>query len=175
MLSPMIRARFIKVNGSKFSKDEETLYQTRENENEERFRNRGVNLSFRSTLSSSERVVEGKSSLEPCKGIEAPCELSLELNYAKRLGLKLNDRLTFDVSGIEIEGVVTNFRKVKWTSFDPNFFILFSSGVLEEAPKTYLASLKVKSFEEKKSIYRLMSQHLPMVSIVDISEIIKKS
>ncbi len=174
MLSPMIRARFIKVNGTKFSKDEESLYQTRENENEERFRNRGVNLSFRSTLSSSERVVEGKSSLEPCKGIEVPCEVSLELNYAKRLGLKLNDRLTFDVSGIEVEGIVTNFRKVKWTSFDPNFFILFSSGVLEEAPKTYLASLKVKSFEEKKSIYRLMSQHLPMVSIVDISEIIKK-
>jgi putative ABC transport system permease protein len=174
IISPMIRARFIKVNEKKLAKDEEQLYQTRESENEERFRNRGVNLSYRENLAASERVVEGSSTLKNCKTTGEPCELSLELNYAKRLGIKMNDRLTFDVSGIEVEGIVKNLRRVKWTSFDPNFFILFGAGILEDAPKTYLASLKVKSFEEKKSIYREMSKHLPMVSIVDISEVIKK-
>ena len=98
----------------------------------------------------------------------------MELNYAQRLGIKLNDRLSFDVSGVEVEGIVSNFRRVKWTSFDPNFFILFSPGVLEEAPKTYLASLKVSSLEEKEKIYRLISSQLPMVSLIDISEIIRK-
>lgn len=173
-ISPMIRARFTKVNGKNLSQDEEQLYQTRESENEERFRNRGVNLSYRENLAPSERVVEGSSTLQNCKTTGEPCELSLELNYAKRLGIKLNDRLSFDVSGIEVEGIVKNLRRVKWTSFDPNFFILFPAGVLEEAPKTYLASLKVKSFEEKNLIYREISKQLPMASIVDISEVIKK-
>ena len=174
MISPMIRARFVKVNGKKFTKDDEALYQTRESENEERFRNRGVNLSYRDRLSPSERVVQGKEFLQKCKNIEDICEISMELNYAQRLGIKLNDRLSFDVSGVEVEGIVTNFRRVKWTSFDPNFFILFSPGVLEEAPKTYLASLKVASLEEKEKIYRLISSQLPMVSLIDISEIIRK-
>ena len=174
MISPMIRARFVKVNGKKLTNDDEALYQTRESENEERFRNRGVNLSYRDRLSPSERVVQGKESLQKCKSIEDICEISMELNYAQRLGIKLNDRLSFDVSGVDVEGIVTNFRRVKWTSFDPNFFILFSPGVLEEAPKTYLASLKVSSLEEKEKIYRLISSQLPMVSLIDISEIIRK-
>ena len=35
---------------------------------------------------------------------------------------------------------VASVRKVKWDSFQPNFFIVFAPGVLDETAGTYLTS-----------------------------------
>ena len=109
-----------------------------------------------------------------CDPTVALCEISLEQTYARRLGAVLGDKLVFDVSGIEVEGVVTSFRTVKWTSFEPNFFILFQPGILEEAPKTYLASIKVKSLEERRGVFTKMASTFPSVSMLEVSELVRK-
>lgn len=179
MFAPMIRGRLIKINGELTQKREAPAesganFQTREEENSQNMKNRGVNLSYRPQLSWSETLVEGKFNGEKCNPEKAPCEISLELNYAKRLGVDIGDKLIFDVSGIEIEGVVTSLRTVKWTSFEPNFFILFQPGVLEEAPKTYLSSIKVKSYEEKQKVFTTMAETFPSVSLLEVSELVRK-
>ncbi|MGZ3807824.1 MAG: ABC transporter permease, partial [Bacteriovorax sp.] len=177
LLAPMIRGRLIKINQEftqRKSEPKESEFSTREDQSSERMRNRGVNLSYRSRLSWSEKVVEGKYNGEKCDSMKAPCEISLEQTYAKTLGVKLGDKLVFDVSGVEVEGVVSSMRKVKWISFEPNFFILFQPGVLEDAPKTFLASFKVKSPEEKRDLFAKMAEHFPNASLLDVSEVIKK-
>jgi len=177
LVAPMIRGRLLKINkASTQVKDGQNRieFSTREDEQSEQMRNRGVNLSYRNYLSWSEKVVEGRYNGEKCNTSIAPCEISLEQSYAKNLGIKLGDKLTFDISGIEVEGVVSNFRKVKWISFEPNFFILFQPGLLEEAPKTYLSSFKVKSLEEKRDIFSKIAASFPNVSLLDVSEVVRK-
>ncbi len=177
IFAPMVRARLIKINQNftqRLSQPGEREFSTREDQDSERMRNRGVNLSYRSSLSNSEEIVEGKFSQKVCNQKIALCEISLEEVYAKRVGLKLGDKLTFDISGVEITGVVTSLRKVKWTSFEPNFFILFQTGALEDAPKTYLTSFIVHTDDEKKLIFTKVAELFPNVSLIDISEIIKK-
>lgn len=177
MFSPMIRGRLIKINDVLSVKREEPGEQnfaTREDQNASMMRNRGVNLSYRSTLSWSETLVKGKFNGEKCNPELKLCEISLEQSYARRLGAKIGDKLIFDVSGIEVQGVVTSMRTVKWTSFEPNFFILFQPGVLEEAPKTYLAAIKVKSINEKREVFAKIAESFPSVSILEVSELVKK-
>lgn len=179
IFAPMVRGRLLKINDVPTQKREEpgessSNFQTREEENSERMRNRGVNLSYRDKLSWSETLVEGKFNGNKCEPEKAPCEISLERSYARRLGAALGDKLIFDISGIEVEGVVTSLRTVKWTSFEPNFFILFQPGVLEEAPKTYLSSIKVKSFEEKRKVFSKMAETFPTVSMLEVSELVRK-
>lgn len=179
MFAPMIRGRLVKINGELTQNRQEPgegegSFQTREDENAERIRNRGVNLSYRSHLSWSETLVDGRFNGEKCDTEKGPCEISLEQSYARRLGVGLGDKLIFDVSGIEVEGVVTSLRTVKWTSFEPNFFILFQPGVLEEAPKTYLSSIKVKSFEEKRKVFSRVAEVFPSVSMLEVSELVRK-
>ena len=118
--------------------------------------------------------MEGKFNGETCTPSLKACEISLEQNYAKTLGVKLGDKLDFDVGGIEITGIVSSFRKVKWVSFEPNFFILFQPGVLDDAPKTFLSSFKVSNNDEKKAIFATISKDFPNVSILDVSEVVKK-
>jgi putative ABC transport system permease protein len=177
LFAPMIRGRLIKINEEitqKRSGPSEGEFSTREDQNSEQMRNRGVNLSYRSALSWSEKIVEGHFNGQKCDPSNKPCEISLEEMYAKRLGVKIGDKLVFDISGLSISGVVTSLRKVKWISFEPNFFILFQPGVLEDAPKTFLASFKVKSIQEKREVFAKVAEFFPNVSLLDISELVRK-
>lgn len=173
-LSPFIRSRIKKIN------DEEVKVETkegltREQQREQRFRNRGTNLSYRDTLTESETLVEGELFPGPYDSSKQELPLvSVEKRYAQRMGIVLGDRVTFDVLGIPVEGKVTNIRKVRWTSFLPNFFIQFQSGVLDDAPKTWLAAVPNLSAEKKESLQSRLYEKFPNVSAVDISRVVKK-
>ncbi|MBF0286437.1 MAG: FtsX-like permease family protein [SAR324 cluster bacterium] len=169
-LSPMIRARLEAVNGKTFASNAVEDAITREQETERRFRNRGFNLSYRAQLQDSEAYVAGKplSARYDITSSELP-EISLEKRFAERLGLKIGDELTFDVQSVPIAGKVVNLRKVKWNSFQPNFFITFQPGVLEEAPKTFLAGISNVESVKKISLQNGIVQRFPNISVIDVS------
>ncbi|MGK0290356.1 MAG: putative ABC transport system permease protein, partial [bacterium] len=92
----------------------------------------------------------------------------------KRFKLKLGDTLSFDVQGISIQGKIVNFRSVRWNSFQPNFFILFQTGVLESAPQTFLASIAKVKKSRKGALQNGIVKQFPNVSMVDVSKIVDK-
>ncbi|MCP4294143.1 MAG: FtsX-like permease family protein [Proteobacteria bacterium] len=177
-ISPMIRARLTHVNDKLFSEDMDahTESHTREQEEQRRVRNRGYNLSFRAKLSSAETIIEGTpfSGTFDIESSKLP-EISIEEQFARRLSVELNDRLIFDVQGIPVEGVIVNLRKVDWTGFEPNFFVLFQPGVLEEAPSTYLATLSDVPTKKRVSIQTRIIQDFSNISILDVSRILRKA
>jgi putative ABC transport system permease protein len=173
-LSPFIRSRIKKINGQDVKVETEKAL-TREEEREQRFRNRGTNLSYRDELTESETLVEGK--VFPGRFIEGKQKypyVSIEVGYAGRMGIELGDLVTFDILGVPIVAEVFNLRKVRWTSFLPNFFIQFQSGVLNDAPKTWLAAVPFLGADKKESVQSLLYNKFPNVSAVDISRLVKK-
>ena len=84
------------------------------------------------------------------------------------------DKLSFEVQGLVIDAVVKSLRKVKWNSFQPNFFIQLQPGVLDDAPKTYLASLSALENQQKLSIQSEVSRRFPNVSVIDVDGLVKK-
>jgi putative ABC transport system permease protein len=170
-VSPLVRARLVAVNNQKFEKGEKQVF-SREEEREARFRNRGFNLTYRSDLSESEELSAGQSFsgvFDQTKG--AVPEISVEKRFAQRLGLKINDILSFDIQDVPIEGRIINFRTVRWASFQPNFFLQFQPGVLESAPKTYLASLPDHETAIKTSIQNAIVSKFPNISLIDVSRL----
>lgn len=175
-VSPMIQARLNKVNQQAFEKsdrNEESF--TREQENENRFRNRGFNLSYRQGLSDSESITAGKEIIGTYDPNSHTLPLiSLEKEFAKRLDLKIGDELEFEIQGVMISGVVANLRKVKWTSFQPNFFVLFQDGAINEAPKTFLAGIPGLSAVKKSEVQNGLVKAFPNVSAIDVSQLIER-
>ena len=171
---PMVRARLESINGDTFKKESERgRANTREEEQSARSRNRGYNLTYREKLSAAEDVVEGKYFSGPYSGQGMP-EISLEHRFAERMGLKLGDKLEFDVQGIAVSGIVTSLRKVKWTSFQPNFFIVFQPGVLDGAPKTFLGTIKNIGLEDRASLQNVLVRGFPNVSIIDVTALVER-
>jgi putative ABC transport system permease protein len=174
-ISPMIRARLRTINGQEFTKlnfsaSEGGSSQTRETQEENRTRNRGYNLTYRDQLQDSEKLVSGTYW---APGSSGP-DVSLEVRFADRLGLKLGDALTFDVSGIPVTGTVTSLRRVRWSSFQPNFFIQFPESALRDAPKTFLANVFAPSVEAKADVILRLAKSLPNVSVIDIDSTAKR-
>jgi len=174
-VTPMIRARLDKVNGKNFNRvDESSTLRTREEEVEARMKNRGINLTYRQNLSPAEKLIEGEAFPSQSTSTDRPSYVSLEKRFAQRMGLKLGDKITFDIQGVEMEGVVRNFREVKWTSFYPNFFVNVEPGFLDDAPKTFLAVLPQLNHDKKRSFQRDAVGQFPNISFIDVEELIQK-
>ncbi len=165
-IAPLIRARILTVNDQAFVKEvKKSGPETKESEIESRFRNRGFNLSVRDSLYPSEELISGQSFLEAKSSYP---KVSVEKKFAERLGWKLGDILKFDVQGKEVAGQIINFRKVNWTSFEPNFFIIFESGVLDSIQKTYLANIKSPNESGVKIFQKSLIRDLPNITAVDL-------
>ncbi len=174
-LSPFIRARLLSVNGKAFEKEVKAgdKFQTRETEQENSLRNRGFNLTYREKLTPSEELVKGRefSGKWDASSGKLP-ELSAEKNFAEKMGWKIGDHLSFEILGVPVEGEIVNTRTVRWTTFQPNFFVQFQAGVLEETPKTYLASIPPISEEAKTRLQDQVVTQFGNVSIIDIGRVI---
>ena len=174
-VTPMIRARLDKVNGKSFTRvSDKGAIRTREEEVDARMKNRGINLTYRKDFGPSEKLVEGEPF--PLEGPQdgRPAFVSIEKRYAQRLGLKIGDLISFDVQGVEVEGIIRNFREVKWTSFYPNFFVNVEPGFIDDAPKTYLAVLPQGKKQTKRYFQREAVGKFPNISFVDVEELIGK-
>lgn len=163
--SPFIRARILRVNGKEFERLDVKSWSTREEEVDARMRNRGVNLTFREKLGPAEKVIAGKDfdkmTLE---------EISVEEGYAERLGIQMGDQILFDVQGVEVTSKVANLREVNWDSFQPNFFMEFKPGVIDEAPKTWIFTLKRDEKWPPAQVQKLIVKQFPNVTSINIAE-----
>jgi putative ABC transport system permease protein len=158
----------------KSTKQEEQL----NNPDEQRrnaFRNRSFNLSYRNHLLASEELLVGRpfsGRYLPDSGM--PAEISVEHKYADALGLEVGDPMGIEVAGVLIDAVVVNLRRVRWTSFQPNFFVQMQPGALDDAPKTFLGTLHHLAQEKKERLQNLLVREFPTVSILDIERTGKK-
>lgn len=173
-ISPMIRGAISEVNGAPFKREsDENSIQTREQETETRFRQRMMNISWASGFNESEKLISG-TTFDDAKTPDGEFAVSLEQRFAGRLKLKLGDQITFEVLGVPILGRVVNLRSVKWTSFMPNFFIVFSPGALEEAPKSWIAAIENLPKDEASKLQNSMALKFPNISAVDVAQTVDR-
>jgi putative ABC transport system permease protein len=163
---PMIRGRLTLINGHVV---EGARAAGREGERggEDNFATREQNLTWESELGPDNRIVAGHWWTPADAGKPL---VSLATEFQDSLGVKVGDRLTFDIAGETLEVTVANIRKVKWDSFQPNFFIVFPPGVLEGAAGTYMTSAYVNP-GAAHSLAQL-ARRFPSVSIFDIQELL---
>jgi len=160
-LVPMLRARLIAINATPVEKLQ--FQGDRANE----FVEREANLTWSAELSPGNRIVAGRWWQ---RGEPGGPQVSVEADYAERLGLKLGDSLTYDIAGEAITGRITSLREVRWDTFKPNFFVVFSPGVLESATGTLITSVHVEP-QQRPLLVELVRQ-FPEVTIIDIEALL---
>jgi putative ABC transport system permease protein len=159
---PLVRARMTSINGK------DVTQMTFEDPQGERWARRDSNLSWASTLQNDNRIVEGAFWNEGFSGRE----VSVEVDFGQELGLSLGDELGFDIAGENVSARVTSFRTVEWDSFSPNFFMLFSPGVLEPYPATFITSMYVD--ESERGVVLELMRAFPSVTAIDLDAILSQ-
>lgn len=156
-LVPMLRARLVGIDGT--SVDARQFASDRASE----FVEREANLTWSAVPGPGNTIVAGR--WWPPGGPNEP-EVSVEIEYAETLGLGLGDTLTYDIAGETVTARITSLREVRWDTFKPNFFVVFSPGVLEDVTGTLITSVHVRP-EQRPSLVELVRQ-FPEVTIIDI-------
>ena len=157
---PMIRGRLIAINGRPVEK-------THSPHGEDNFATREQNLTWAADLGPDNRIIDGHWWGAADAGRPL---VSLASEFQEALGVKVGDQLTFDIAGETREVTVASIRKVKWDTFQPNFFIVFPPGVLEGTAGTYLTSAYFAP-GAARSLAQL-AHRFPSVSIFDIDELL---
>jgi len=162
-LVPLVRARLTAINGKplqqiKFASDRANGFAERE-----------ANLTWSRKLSEGNRIVAGRWwDDQATSGDKA--QVSVETDYADTLGLRVGDAVTYDVAGEPVTARITSLREVRWDTFKPNFFIVFSPGVLENVTGTLITSVHVKP-RQRRALVDLVRQ-FPEITIVDIEALL---
>ncbi|MCL5059868.1 MAG: FtsX-like permease family protein, partial [Candidatus Thermoplasmatota archaeon] len=150
-LYPMVRGRLVSKNDRPIA---ETLPPEARDSNTLR---RELNLTWTATLPANNAVLAGTWHGEhrgpaPVKGTPAgtpllrsdpSAEISVESGMAERLNLALGDTLGFQVGDQTLAARITSIRSVKWDSMQPNFFVIFAPGQLDNLPASSIASVYV--------------------------------
>ena len=131
---------------------------------------------FRSTYrdkpAASETIVGGKwFDAKALKVAQDTGEISMEEGIAKELNVKIGDIITWNVQSVEIPTRITSLRKVVWTRFEPNFFVVFAPPVLEGAPKQYVLLAQVKDPAAVSLLQRAVVNRFPNISSIDLTAI----
>lgn len=151
----------------------EPVSELRRNREYERWAlSREYRSTFRSTLREHEPIIEGV--FVPSANLDDtnPIPVSVEQRIVEALNLKLGDELDWDVQGLPVKTIVTSIRKVDWRQMQPNFFIVFPSGVLEEAPANHIIALKANGVAGIAGLQGDVVKRFPNVSAINLSMVL---
>lgn len=100
-----------------------------------------------------------------------PTLISFDDELAEEMHLKLGDTITLNVLGREMTGTIANLRKVDFSNGRQNFILMLSPGIIDHAPHSFLATVRVPDGEEA-SVYRAITDKFPNVSTVRVKQAI---
>jgi putative ABC transport system permease protein len=155
--APWVRARLVSVNDRPLSERMPITERGRA------FAEREQNLTISSTLPADNKIVQGR--WWPASGPAVPT-VSVATEFRDELKLEIGDRLLFDVAGETVAAVVGSVRQVRWDGFRPNFFLVFSPGILEENVGSYLAAVHL-SPQARQSLAEFDRQ-FPTITVLDV-------
>jgi len=160
---PMIRGRLTSISGRPV---DELRF---EGERAENFATREQNLTWTTELGSDNRIVAGTWFTATDQGKPL---VSISTELEESLGVHVGDSLAFDVAGETFDVRVASVRKVKWDSFQPNFFTVFAPGVLDDTAGSYLTSAYFSPANARPLAQ--LAKTFPSVSIFDIDDLLAK-
>jgi putative ABC transport system permease protein len=129
---------------------------------------REYRVTFRDTISNSEKITEGKWSGKADRST-GTIFVSIEERYARNNSIAIGDTMIFNVQGAVIPTIVGSYRKVDWQRVQTNFLVVFPTGVLEEAPQFHVLLTRIPDKATSARFQQQMVKQFPNVSIIDLS------
>lgn len=94
-----------------------------------------------------------------------PPLVSIEDNIARAFGIGPGDRIGINILGRTVEAEVASVRKVNFSTMTLNFTLVFSPGLLERAPQTWIATVRSTGAAEPEIQRAVLSRFANITSV----------
>jgi putative ABC transport system permease protein len=165
-LYPVIPGRLITINGTPVSQ-----FVTKDSRGENATQ-RDLSLTWAADLPEGNTITAGNWWNAATPAADAVPGVSVEAKLADSLQLKLGDHMSFVIGGMTREVVVTSLRTVNWDTFQPNFFMIFQPGTLQDLPTTYLTSFYLAPGNDQAIVE--LSRTYPAVTILQVQALLEQ-
>ncbi|HEY9053112.1 MAG TPA: FtsX-like permease family protein [Gammaproteobacteria bacterium] len=160
---PMSRGRIVSLNDMDITEAVEE-----QAKNDESLR-RELNLSWTDQLPENNKILDGRWWQPSDDGQHL---ISVEQGLAQRLGIKISDKLGFQIGDQLITATVISIRSVQWDSFQPNFYVIFPPQTLEHLPASYITSFHL-SLDNKQLLNQLV-KNFSGITVIEIDAIMRQ-
>jgi putative ABC transport system permease protein len=157
---PMVRGRLVSKNG------EPILQAVPAESRDYNALRRELNLTWSAELPAANEIVAGD-----WHGQTDEAVISVESDMAETLQLRLGDRLGFRIGERETAARIGSIRDVQWDSMQPNFYVIFPPGRLDDFPANYIASLHIP--EASRHIVPAFIKAFPTVTVIALDKVIE--
>ncbi len=134
--------------------------------------NREARVTFRDTLDGSEVLLRGQF-YRPVLNPQDSIFISVDDGWAEGLGVDIGDELVFNVQGTRITTYIGSIRDIEFRSMSTRFFVVFPSGVLEEAPQFRVLVSKSPDKQVTADYRNDIVKAFPNVSVIDLGNILE--
>jgi len=161
--SPMASASFVSLNGTPI---EEIVSES----NRSAWIIRGDRrISWSEKPKEDNPIVEGEW-WQP--GNEDEMFISMDSRAAYDLGMRIGDKITLNILGRDITGVVKNFREVDYRDISINFAIIINQAFASKLPYEYIGTLK--SELSANDLLASVVEKFPNVSAIKVERILSQ-
>ena len=159
---PSLRGRIVKIAG-------EPVVQTKVPADARWAVDSDRGVTYSATQPEGSRLVAGQWWAPDYRG---PQLVSFDAELARAFGIGVGDTITVNVLGRDIEARIASLRRIEWQTLSINFVFVFSPGLLDKAPHTFLATVKATPEAEEK-IFQDVTDRFPNVTVVRIRDAIQ--
>ncbi|MRV71374.1 FtsX-like permease family protein [Duganella sp. FT92W] len=159
---PMIRGRLTAIN------DKPVTATTYTDERAKGLAEREFNLSTMADIPAENKIVVGRWYADQ----EGKPEASVEEGIAKTLGLKLGDRMRFDIAGSPVEATITSLRKLEWGSMRVNFFVVINPKAMADTPQTWITAFHLP--KQHAAMGNTLAREYPNLTVVDVGAVLRQ-
>jgi putative ABC transport system permease protein len=101
--------------------------------------------------------------------------VSVDEEFASAIDLKIGDRLTVGILGVERTATVANLRRVDWENMGFNFVLVFSENAIGDAPHNLTATIDLPPGAETGQLLRKLVRAFPSSSVVEIGQVLSEA
>lgn len=105
-----------------------------------------------------------------------PPLVSVDEALARTLGLKIGDRLTIALLGVERSATIASLRRIDWDSFGFNYVLVFSPNAIADAPHNLAATIELpgaaKDARVRRAILSGLVRALPASSVIEVGPVL---
>lgn len=162
MLYPMVRGQISKINGEPVDADSV--------DDDIRWAVRGDRgLSYSATPPENAELVLGEWWPEDYDG---PPLMSVDERFISGMDLSLGDSITLNILGEDITAQVANARDIDYSTFQINFAMMLSPGVIDDFPRTSLSTVYLDA-EAENELVRRIARDFPGVTVIRTREVVE--
>jgi putative ABC transport system permease protein len=102
---------------------------------------------------------------------DGPPLVSFDANLARGWGVHIGDTIRVNVLGRDLDLKIASLREIAWQTLSLNFTLVASPGLLQHAPHTYIATVRVAD-EDQGRVLRVVTDALPNVTGIRVEDVL---